>query len=83
MKQIKEFFLKFIAIYHIFFDTEYATYTVKYKIVDGHAKRVGGSCYTSDNISHTFLTTVSEYTQSLKSEIELSELDKLLNYDKD
>ena len=51
----KEFFLKVMAVWHIFYDTESAVYTIRIKNKCGHLKRIGGCCYVSDKISHITL----------------------------
>lgn len=81
MKHIKEFFLKLKAIYHIFHDGEYAVYSVTVKRKNGVTKRGSSCCITSDNISHVFLDTIINYSETLKKETELGKIDKLINYD--
>lgn len=83
MKYIKEFFWKLKAIYHILHDGEYAVYSVTVKRKNGITKRGSSCCITSDNISHVFLDTIINYSETLKKETESGKIDKLINYDKD
>ena len=82
MKHLKEFFWKLKAIYHIFHDGEYAVYSVTVKRKDGVMTRGNCCCITSDNISHVFLDTIIDYSETLKKENELGKIDKLINYGK-
>lgn len=83
MKHIKEFFLKLKATYHILHDGEYAVYSVTVKRKNGVTKRGSSCCIMSDNISHVFLDTIINYSETLKKETELGKIDKFINYDKD
>jgi len=81
MKHINELFWKLKAIYHILHDGEYAVYSVTVKRKNGITKRGSSCCITSDNISHVFLDTIINYSETLKKETELGKIDKLINYD--
>ena len=80
MEYLKEFFWKIKAIYHIFHDGEYAVYSVTVKKKKGVVKRGSSCCIMSHNISHVFLDTIIDYSETLKKENGLGKIDKLINY---
>ena len=66
MKYIKEFFVKLLAVYHIFKDKEYAVYSVTIKNENGKSKIKSIYCAMSETTSKIFLDTIIEYTEKQK-----------------